>query len=147
MKVYNKDKTKILAEYDLEKGYLEKDTITVHVEAIEGVKEVFHYKVVAEYPNGGKDVEKVVDIPEVEAVPAYDKVEEIRIYIPYTEEQLKEKAEEEYKQNIHNKIRKKYSLNDELAIIRQKNVKTDEFDEYYSFVERCKNEAKAEREK
>lgn len=144
MKVYNKDKTKVLTEYDLEKGYLERDTIIIHIEAVEGNEEVSHYEVVAEYPNGGKDVERVIDVPGVEAVPAHDEEEEIRVYIPYTEEQLKEKAEEEYKQNIVNKIRKKYSLSDELAIIRQRNVKTEEFDEYYDFVERCKSEAKAE---
>lgn len=144
MKVYNKDKTEILIEYDLEKGYLDKDTITVHIEAVEGVEEVSHYEVIAEYPNGGKDVERVIDVPGVEAVPAHDEEEEIRVYIPYTEEQLKERAEERYKQNINNKIRKRYSLSDELAIIRQRNVKTEEFDEYYEFVEKCKSEAKAE---
>jgi hypothetical protein len=63
MKIYNKDKTEIIVNPDLSKGYLKEDIIVNHIEAVEAVKEVFHYEVIKEYPNGGKDVKKVIDIP------------------------------------------------------------------------------------
>lgn len=35
-------------------------------------------------------------------------------------------------------IREKYSIDDELAILRQKDSKTAEYDAYYAFAEECK---------
>jgi hypothetical protein len=61
----------------------------MHHEAIKAVEEVGHYEVVAEYPNGGKDVEWIVDTPGVEAKEAWDEYEDILRYIPYTETELK----------------------------------------------------------
>lgn len=76
---------------DLEKGYLKEDKIFVkHHKAVKSVKEVGHYEVIAEYPNGGKDVEWIVDVPGVEAQAAWDEYEEIKRYIPYTSEELAE---------------------------------------------------------
>lgn len=43
---------------------------------------------------------------------------------------------------ISEKIRKVYSVNDELAILRQRDEKPEEFEAYYSFVEECKREVK-----
>ncbi len=89
MKVYNEDKTKILSDYDLTKGKLVEDKIIIHHEAVNGVEEQGHYKVIAEYPNGGKDVEWVVDVKGVETKEAYDEEERIYIYKPFTEEEKK----------------------------------------------------------
>lgn len=104
MKVYNEDKTQILDSYDLELGYLKDDVIETHHDAeiihhgaVEAVEEQSHYETIAEYPNGGKDVRKVIDIEAVEPKEAYDETikeayderEPIQIYIPYTEEELK----------------------------------------------------------
>ena len=50
---------------DLTLGYLVDDTEPVEHPAVEGVEEVSHYETVAEYPNGGKDVQRVVDVPGV----------------------------------------------------------------------------------
>ena len=47
-----------------------------------------------------------------------------------------------YENMIVNEIRKKYSLNDELAIIRQKDSKIIEYQEYFDYVEQCKTKAK-----
>lgn len=91
MRVFNEDKTIELKEYDLELGYLEADTLTTHIEAIEGVEEKGHYVTVREYPNGGKDVEWVVDAPGVEAVEEHDELEDICVYIPFTAEELTKK--------------------------------------------------------
>lgn len=49
-----------------------------------------------------------------------------------------------YEEIIVFKIRKKYSLNQELAILRQRDTKPDEFTEYNVYVEKCKLEAKME---
>lgn len=90
MKVYNQEKTEILTEYDLTKGYLQADTITHHIPAVKGVKEQFHYETVKKYPNGGKDVKKVIDVAGVKAIPAHDETEKIQVYIPYTAEEYAE---------------------------------------------------------
>lgn len=54
-------------------------------------------------------------------------------YQPYTYEQL-----------VEIKIRQRYTVSDELAILRQRDVKTEEFAEYNAFCEQCKAEAKQE---
>lgn len=51
-------------------------------------------------------------------------------------------AEQEYENKIVALIRKKYNINQELAILRQRDVKTEEFVEYNTYVEQCKAEIK-----
>lgn len=75
---------------DLAKGYIVQETRTAHHAAVEGVEEVSHYEVVAEYPNGGKDVRKIVDVAAVEARDAWDEEIPIQVYIPYTADELAE---------------------------------------------------------
>ena len=41
-------------------------------------------------------------------------------------------------------IRERYSLDSELAILRQRDEKPDEYQIYFSFCEECKAKAKAE---
>lgn len=53
-----------------------------------------------------------------------------------------EYAKEEYNNLIVKLIRQKYSINDELAILRQQTIKPEEFNEYNSYVEECKKKAK-----
>lgn len=43
---------------------------------------------------------------------------------------------------IAREIRKKYSINDELAILRQRDSKPQEFEEYNNYVENCKAKIK-----
>lgn len=91
MRIFNKDKTIELQEYDLALGSLiESQLFIKHHEAVEAVKGEFHYETVAEYPSGGKEVKKVWDIEPVEAREAYDEYEDILIYIPYSKKQLAE---------------------------------------------------------
>ena len=89
MKVYNQAKTQILETYDLSKGYLKEDTITIHYEEVKAVEEQGHYETIAEYKNGGKDVKWVVDVEGVEYQAARDEEEPIQVYIEYTESELK----------------------------------------------------------
>lgn len=83
----------VITAPDLELGYLVEDTETVHHDAVEAVEEVSHYETIAEYPNGGKDVRKVVDVPGVDAKDAYDEEVEVQRYILYTSEELAAQAE------------------------------------------------------
>lgn len=46
--------------------------------------------------------------------------------------------EPSYKEKIINKIRRKYSVDDEIAILRQRDSKPEEFKEYFDFVENIK---------
>ena len=43
---------------DLTLGYLTDDTEEIIHPAVEGVEEQWHWETVAEYPNGGRDVQK-----------------------------------------------------------------------------------------
>ena len=93
MRVFDETKTFELNEYDLEKGFLKEDKLFVaHHPKLTPVEEVGHYETIAEYPNGGKDVKWVVDIPGCsEEADEWDEYEDILVFIPYTEEQLEEK--------------------------------------------------------
>ena len=73
---------------DLTKGYLNPDKLTIRHDAVTAVPEQSHLKTVRVYPNGGKDVEKVVDVPAVVGHDAYDTYEDIQRYIPYTASEL-----------------------------------------------------------
>ncbi|MDC2833728.1 hypothetical protein [Thomasclavelia ramosa] len=89
MRVFNEDKTQELKEYDLNKGHLELDKLFIrHHKAVEEIKEQWHYETIAEYPNGGKDVEKIIDVPYQAPQEAFDEYEDIYVYIPYTDEEL-----------------------------------------------------------
>ena len=81
-----------IANPDLTLGYLKPETQTVYHDAVEAVEEVSHYETIAEYPNGGKDVRKVVDVPGVAAQEAYDEEVEVQRYILYTADELAEQA-------------------------------------------------------
>ena len=78
---------------DLSLGWLEDKTQIIHHDAVAGVEEVSHYETLAEYPNGGKDVQKVVDVPGVEAKDAWDEEEQVQVYHLYTAEELDAQAE------------------------------------------------------
>ena len=49
---------------------------------------------------------------------------------------------DEYENKIVALIRQKYNVNQELAILRQRNAKPLEYQEYYDYVEQCKEQVK-----
>ena len=51
-------------------------------------------------------------------------------------------AKIEYETKIVSLIRKKYNINQELAILRQRDTKPQEFAEYNEYVEQCKEQVK-----
>jgi hypothetical protein len=86
--IYKEDKITEIRDPDLTKGVLQNATKTVHHEKVKAVAKVSHYETIAEYPNGGKDVEEVIDTEPVEEKAAYDEEVQIQIYHPYTEAEL-----------------------------------------------------------
>lgn len=103
MEIYNEAMERI-ENPDLSLGYLKPGTRTEHHEAIEGVEEKWHYETIAEYPNGGKDIAKVIDVPGVEAKDVWDEEIQIQIYIPYTQEELDRMEEERNKPTAEERI-------------------------------------------
>lgn len=88
MKMINENGVEIL-DYDKQKGFLKETRVFVkHHEKINGVEEQGHYETVKQYPNGGKDVEWVVDVPGVEAKDAWDEFEDVLQFVPFTESEL-----------------------------------------------------------
>ena len=71
------------------------------------------------------------------------KVYENGIYRDMTEEEIAELQNitpVPYEERVVNRIREKYSIDDELAILRQRDTKPEEFAEYNAFVEKVKAE-------
>ena len=91
MKIYNQEKTEIIENPDLTKGWLSRDVIVTKViPAVETVEEQWHYEYKT-YPNGGRDAIKVIDVPAVEAKEESYEYEDIQVYIPYTQKELNDK--------------------------------------------------------
>ena len=89
---------------DLTLGYLVDDTEPVEHPAVEGVEEVSHYETVTEYPGGGRDVRKVIDVPGVPAQAAWTEQVPVQRYIRYTEEELAAQEEARKKQEAKDKL-------------------------------------------
>ncbi len=72
------------------------------------------------------------------------KVLENGIYRDMTEAEMLEleSSKPTYQQRVVSRIREKYSVDDELAILRQRDTKPEEFAEYNAFVEQIKTEEK-----
>ena len=89
---------------DLTLGYLVGGTEPVEHPAVEGVEEVSHYETVTEYPNGGRDVRKVIDVPGVPAQAAWTEQVPVQRYIRYTAEELAAREEARKKQEAKDKL-------------------------------------------
>ena len=79
---------------DLTLGYLTGSTEEITHPAVEGVEEQWHWETVTEYPNGGKDVQKIIDVPGVPAQAAWTEQVPVQRYIRYTEEELAAREKE-----------------------------------------------------
>lgn len=121
--IYNEN-MELIENPDLSLGYLKESTRTVHHEAIEAIEEVWHHEIIAEYPNGGKDVRKVIDVEGVEAQEAWDEEIEIQIYVPYTQEELDAIEAEKNKPTQEERI----------VALEKENL---ELKEHNAFIEEC----------
>nr|DAG32159.1 MAG TPA: hypothetical protein [Bacteriophage sp.] len=89
---------------DLTLGYLTDDTEEITHPAVEGVEEQWHWETVTEYPNGGRDVQKVIDRPGVPAQEEWVEQVPIQKYIRYTAEELAAQEEARKKQEAREKL-------------------------------------------
>ena len=89
---------------DLTLGYLTTSTEEITHPAVESVEEQWHWETVTEYPNGGRDVQKVVDRPGVQAQAAWTEQVPIQKYIRYTAEELAAQEEARKKQEAREKL-------------------------------------------
>lgn len=64
----------------------------------------------------------------------YEEVDELPVTIDETA----------YKERVESLIRERYTVADELGILRQRDTKPEEFAEYNAFAEACKEQARAE---
>lgn len=147
MRIFNENKTIELKqnEVDLTKGYLKDDKLfVVHHEAQEEIAQQSHYETIATYPNGGKDVKEVIDVPYSPAKEAWDEYEDIKVYVEYTQSELEELKQKKYELKVESLIRKRYTFTQELATLRQRDTKPDEYKTYNDYCEECKAIAKAE---
>ena len=119
MKIFDRQGN-ILENPDLEKGRIEIEEQMVTYKYVVTIEEKGHYEVVREYPNGGKTSEWIIDVPEEGSWVAYDESgkeivtdriledevphemcltfnESVATYVPYTEEELVQIAEEKAK--------------------------------------------------
>ena len=89
---------------DLTLGYLTGSTEEVTHPAVEGVEEQWHWETVTEYPNGGRDVQRVVDVPGVPGREAWTEQVPVQKYIRYTAEELAAQEEERKKTEAREKL-------------------------------------------
>ena len=92
---------------DLTLGYLTADTEEIIHPAVEGVEEQWHWETVTEYPNGGRDVRKVIDVSGVPAQAAWTEQVPIQKYIRYTAEELAAQEEARKKAEAREKLPEK----------------------------------------
>lgn len=143
MEIYNKEKTEIIQNPNLELGYLMDDTKITYLPKVDPVEEVGHYEVITEYGNGGQDVEYVVDIPASEGREASIITEQIKVYIPYTEDELNDINKKKHIAQLENEIenvKHMLSESDYKVIKRMEGYYTDEeWDEIVGIRESLRN--------
>ena len=93
------------------------------------VKQPYNYKIV------------VIDDKYADCV-ASDFNQDLSFSIDKYKSRKETEAKIEYENKIVALIRKKYNINQELAILRQRDAKPQEFAEYNEYVEQCKEQVK-----
>ena len=120
MKIIDKTGT-VVENPDLTLGYLTDDTQPLEHPAQEAVAEVAHYETVAEYPGGGRDVRKVIDVPGVPAQAAWTEQVPVQRYIRYTEEELaareKERKKAEARKKLPERVDALETANDDIILM------------------------------
>lgn len=90
MRIVDQDGTEV-KDPDLSVGYLRNDRVVAkHHEAVEAVEPVYENRLVAEYDNGGKLYKRVLVTPGRPGTDAWDEYEQVLVYVPYTDDELRE---------------------------------------------------------
>ena len=100
----------------------------LYVRTVDGVVEYFSEPLIA-------DVKQIFN-PSEEMILAAGWEE----YTP--EETASEEYVPTYEERVVELIRERYSIDDEIAILRQKDTKQDEYQAWYDYCEECKAQAK-----
>lgn len=107
--------------------------------------EAYEVVIPAEFNEIGEEIaaerkeKRTREVPVMKAVTRDATPEEERVY---AEEKKKYFPKKTYAQLVSEYIRRKYSIDDELAILRQKEEKPDEYAAYYAYAEECKARAR-----
>ena len=89
------------SEIDLNLGHLRPDVIkTVFREAVNAEPEIWHYETVRSFPNGGREVVKIVDKPGTTGASARWETEEIMRYVLYSDEEKAKRALVETREDL-----------------------------------------------
>ena len=117
MRILDENNVEITAP-DLTLGHLvEEEVFVTHHPAVEEVREQWHYETIQEYPGGGRDVVKVIDVPGVEAKDAWDEYETIKRYVPYTEEELAALEEARNKPTLESRVDVLETTTDDMILL------------------------------
>ena len=119
--------------------YLEVFNVQEHTETYTE-KEPKEVKKVDEQGNEYTDIE----YEEVKKERSYHTCELKVVELPNKAQLIEEKKIRDYENMVSALIRKKYSLNAELAILRQRDTKQEEYEAYDIYAEECKAIAKQE---
>lgn len=89
LKVYDENDNRIaIDDLEPENGKLVSyRRLVAHHDAVKASPRRSHYKVLKTYPNGGQDLEEIVDEEAHEARDAYDEYENAYRFVPYTDEE------------------------------------------------------------
>lgn len=85
----------------MEKGHYVEVEKKIHHEAVPGIPEQSHIEIVKEYPNGGKETKKVIDVVGVPAKEAWDEVVKEQVFVPYSQKELDQMRIAELKQLLN----------------------------------------------
>lgn len=67
-----------------------------------------------------------------------------RVKVVPRPEPTAEEKQAKYESRVDELIRERYTMSQELAILRQQTTKADEYQEYFAYCEECKTKAKVE---
>lgn len=89
LKVYDENDNRIaIDDLEPENGKLVSyRRLVAHHDAVKASPRKSHYKVLKTYPNGGQDLEEIVDEEAHEAKDAWDEYEDAHRFVPYTDEE------------------------------------------------------------
>lgn len=106
--------------------------------------EAYEVVIPAEFNEIGEEISaerketRTREVPVMQAVTRDATPEEERVY---AEEKKKYFPKKTYAQLVSEYIRERYSIDDELAILRQRDEKPEEYAAYYAYAEECKRKA------
>ena len=136
----------------MEEGYIEYNKIYAHADESGKITDIFSeaFKMPAENDvcidetNTDRHGAQRYEVYDINGIANYAIVNGVLVERDKSAELAEIKTTIDYPQLVEKKIRTKYSVSAELAILRQRDTKPEEFAEYNAFCELCKVEAKTE---